>query len=212
LTSFEAEREEVLADPKRLPARKDALVAAHKLLFMSRDRGAGYQVVAVDSEGPVDLTIRIATARTESPIKTVELLVETANHWNPLQKSLKLLRERIEANLSQVAVLVRDARQKIPPKKGGMPKTVKAREALEEAGGQVLYLEYRDLADLYALVYTSDKVGSGDLTYTAESTGERRPVDKAIFQSFVREHFQSGVLAKMDRAFMGEMHSSSEVV
>ncbi|MDQ7783095.1 MAG: hypothetical protein RDU20_09460 [Desulfomonilaceae bacterium] len=203
LHSFETEREGVLADTKQPPARKDVLVAALNLLFRCRDRGKGYQVLAVDSEGPVDLKIRIAAGGAESPIQTVDLLVETANHWNPLQRSLNLLRERIEANLSQVAVLVRDARQKIPPKKGGMPKTVKAREALEAAGGQVLYLEYRHLADLYALVYTSDKIGSGDLTYTADSTGERRPVDKAIFHSFVREHFQGEFLAKIDQALVG---------
>ncbi len=139
----------------------------------------------------------------EAAVRTVDLLVETANHWNPLQKSLNLLRERIEADLSQTAVLVRDERQKIPPKKGGMPKTVQVLKALEAVGGQVLYLQYRDLADLYALVYTSDKIGSGDLSYIADPTGDRRPVDRAMFHSFVRDLFHSGILAKMDRPFLG---------
>lgn len=208
LNSFKAERDRVLADPKQPPARKDVLVAALKLLFLSRDRGKGYQVMAVDSEGPVDLTIRITKRRKETVHRTVDLLVETANHWNPLQKSLNLLRERIEANVCQIAVMIRDDRQRIPPKKGGMPKTVKAREALEAAGGQVLYLDYGHLADLYALVFTSDKVGSGDLTYTADTNGTQRPIDQTILHSFIREHFQSEVLAKMDSAFLGEMQTS----
>ncbi len=207
VNSFEEEREPLLGDPKKLPARKDVLVAALELLLMNRDRGTGYQVMAVDSDGPVDLTIRIEDTKKESALKTVDLLVETANHWNPLQKSLRLLQERIETDQSQVAVLVRDGRQKIPPPKGRTPKTVKAREAMEAAGGQVLYLEYHHLADLYALVYTSDKIGSGDLTYTTEATGERRSVDKAILQSFIREHFQSEVLARMDETFMGQMRA-----
>ncbi len=58
--SFEAERERLLADPQKAPARKDVLVAALHLLLTNRDHGKGYQVMSMDAEGPVDLTIRIA--------------------------------------------------------------------------------------------------------------------------------------------------------
>ncbi|MFH1112694.1 MAG: hypothetical protein V1792_02120 [Pseudomonadota bacterium] len=204
LDSFDAERGRLVTDQEKESARKDVLVAAFRLLLMNRDRGRGYQVLTVDTGEPVDLTVRIAQTGKESAVRTVDLVVETANHWNPLQKSLNLLRKRIEAGRSQTAVLVRDERRKIPPKKGGMPKTVQALKSLEAVGGRVIYLEYLLLADLYALVYTSDKVGSRDLTYIAEPTGERGPVDEAMFRSFVRDVFHSGILEKMDDAFMGE--------
>ena len=202
--SFEAEREKLLALTKKAPTKRDTVVAALKLYFLSRTRTEKYRVLSVNTEGAVDLIIRISRTDTPSEVRTVDIVVETATHWKPLQKVLHLMKRRIDGKQCHSALLVRDARQKIPPQKGRMPKTVRAREALESSGGRVLYLEYSHLADLCALVYSSDKIGAGDLTYIADSTGMRKPVAKSTRDSFVQVHFHCEFLTRIEEAFLGE--------
>jgi len=113
------------------------------------------------------------------------------------------LKGRLEEHKSDFALLVRDNRNRIPPKKGGMPKTVDKLKEFQSVGGQVVYFDYINLAALYALVYTSDKIGSGDLSYVAGPHGERKEIQQQTLLTFVGEEFRCDLITSLEDLFLG---------
>ncbi len=202
-TAYEAEREMILSAQTKQPPRRETVVEGLRLCFSNRGDSCTYEVNQMEVGGNSDLRMDIKLRNEEDP-KPVELLFETAAHWKPLQKSLDYLSQRIRAREVGSAIFIRDARHKIPPKKGRMPQTVKRLEKFRELGGYAHYIDYPHLADLYALVYTADKIGSKDLSYATSHTGALKSVELAHLQQFIRERFQSDFVNDLERAFLSK--------
>ena len=83
-----------------------------------------------------------------------------------------------------------------------MPKTVETLKEFEAAGGKVIYIDYNGLADLYALVYTLDKVTSGDLSYVASPNGQRKEVERFCFGQYIRDEFHSELFDQLVHFFL----------
>lgn len=200
---FDAERELLLGDSERITTRKDVIVEALRIYFQSRQERSPYQVTKLTTEGASDLALAIRMPDRRPAARSVEIMVETAVHWRPIQNSLNYLRSRLEDKAADFVFFLRDADHKIPPKKGGMPSTVMVREAFENAGGKVKYMSLSDLADLCALVYTSDKIGSGDLSFVADTTGALTRIDSGLLERFARQEYQSEFLKGIEEDFLG---------
>jgi hypothetical protein len=198
---FEAERERLLALGEQEPVRQDTLVAALTLYFENQRDRNGYQTTNIEVSGP-DIRIQMRPTNEVSPERTIEICAETAAHWHPLGKSLGRLKGVIEAQNSDFVFLIRDARCRIPPKRGSMPKTVEKLKEFENSGGQLHYIDYQALSALYALVYTWDKVSAGDLSYVAGEDGERKEVELPTFLGFVREEFTCDLLKQLELEFL----------
>jgi len=205
---FDAEREMFLAERQRITLRKDVIVEALRIYFQSRQERSPYKVTKLNTDGTADLALVIKTPDKRSANRSVEIMVETAVHWKPIQGSLNYLRSRLEDRTADFVFFVRDAGHKIPPKKGDMQKTVLVREAFEIAGGKMKYMGLSDLADLYALVFTSDKIGAGDLAFIADSAGTVRKVDHDLLEKFVLDGFRSEFLTGIEQDFLGVVGSS----
>ena len=177
--SFTTERERILALTEQEPARQDTIVAALKLCFENCRIRKGLNCAIVDcSNETIKLAIR--SEKESATEKTAILRVETAAHWRPLTKAFAELSESLRSQASDISIVLRDARMRIPPKKGGMPKIVEKLTRFESAGGKLIYIDYKSLADLYALVYTEDKISVGDLSYTADSDGQRKEIERSV--------------------------------
>ncbi len=198
---FEAERERLLALGEQEPARQDTLAAALKLYFENQKNRRGYNVNSIEaSDG--SLRLHISSADKGLRKRFVEIRVETAAHWKPLCKSLDLLKESMKSQSNDFVFVIRDDRCRIPPKKGAMPKTVARLKEFEKAGGYLYYVDYQALAAFYALVYTWDKVGAGDLSYVAGEHGEVREVGLATFLGFVSQDFACDLLSRLELQFL----------
>lgn len=198
---FEAQREKLLALGEQEPLRQDTVVAAFKLYFENQKDRHGYRATDIEASGG---DVRFHTRPTNKALqeRVVEMRVETSAHWKPLSKSLSRLKGSIESQSSDPVFLIRDDRCRIPPKRGGMPKTVEKLKEFESAGGHLHYVDYQALTALYALVYTWDKVSAGDLSFVAGSHGELQEVDLATFLGFVREEFTCDMLNRLELRFL----------
>jgi hypothetical protein len=198
---FESQREKLLALTEQEPVRQDTMVAAFKLYFENRKDQHNYQASNIEVSGG-DIRLHARPANGSLRERTVEICIEMAAHWNPLGKCIERLKGSLESHSSDFVFLIRDDRWRIPPKKGGMPKTVEKLKEFQGAGGYLQYVDYRALTALYALVYTWDKVCAGDLSYVAGKHGERREVDLSTFLGFVKEEFNCDVLSSLELQFL----------
>jgi|GEM_PF-1882845 len=201
--SFESEWEKLLAMGEPEPARQDTITAAFELYFKHRAEDCGYRVGAIEASGG-DIRLHVHPVKKELGPRIVRMRIETGQHWMSLGRSLGRLKRSLEDQAADFAFFIRDDRSHIPPRKGAMPRTVEKLAEFERAGGQTVYIDYRTLSALYALVYTWDKIGSGDLSYVTKEDGERREVDRDAFLSFVRHGFTSNVLTRMESQFLGQ--------
>lgn len=201
--SFEAEQEKLLAMAEPEPTRQDSVTTALRLYFENRMDGHGYRIAAIDASG-ADIKLCVNPNDKKFKPRIVLIRAETAQHWQPLGRSLESLKRLLEEGSADFAFFIRDDRHPIPPKKGTMPKTVRKLNQFERAGGYTIYMDYPSLSALYALAFTGDKVGSGDLSYVADEDGERREVDREAFLSFVREEFTCDALTKIESRFLGK--------
>ena len=80
----------------------------------------------------------------------------------------------------------------------------------EDCGGTKLYLDYNQLADLYALVYTRNKIPPGDLSYVSNDRGDRKVVSMEDFASFLTGHFNSSFLTDIEKKFLTGKASRSK--
>jgi hypothetical protein len=200
--AFTTERESILALTEQEPARQDTMVAALKLCFENFRARKGRNCAVVDcSNETVKLAIRSEKESTSE--KTAILRVETAAHWRPLTKVFAKLSESLNSKAADFSIVLRDERTPIPPKKGAMPKTVEKLTEFEAVGGKLIYIDYESLADLYALVYTEDKVNAGDLSYIAYPEGLRKEVEHAVLATYVREEFPSKLLDQLVHCLLG---------
>jgi hypothetical protein len=200
--SFTTERERILALTEQEPARQDTVVAALKLCFENCRTHKGRKCAVVDcSNETIKLAIR---SEKGSPTeKTAILRVETAAHWRPLSKAFAELSESLNSQASDFSIVLRDERMPIPSKKGGMPKTVEKLTEFEAAGGKLIYIDYKGLADLYALVYTEDKVNARDLSYIAYPDGQRKEVERAVLVNYIRDEFRSELIDQLAHYLLG---------
>jgi hypothetical protein len=194
--SYTTEREKILAMTEQEPARQDTIVAGLKLCFEHCKIREGWNWAIVECAGE---TIKLAIRSAQEPQveKTAILRVETAAHWRPLTKALAELSASLRSEASAFSIVLRDDRMRIPPKKGSMPKTVEKLTEFETAGGKIIYIDYESLADLYALVYTEDKMSAGDLSYIAYSNGQRKEVERAVLVNYIRDEFRSELLDQL---------------
>ncbi len=195
-SNFAAEVEKLLAASTHQPFKSDAVGTSLKLYFE-------YKVfhtppsIEVRNEEPTRLLFEVQCGETKEHPRVVDVWIESAVHWKPLHKTLSLLTKRMEKGEARRSFVLRDVKQKIPPKKGRMPKTVEKLKDYEGAGGKIAYLEYDHLVALYSLVYTADKVGSGDLVYTADQMGRQETVRESHLGSFIKERFQSAFVDRL---------------
>jgi len=199
---WQAERERLLRSLPQEPPRRDVIVAALKICFEERPEDAGYHIAELIEASAADLSMKVRGDRTGRVEILVDITVETALHWNPLTKTLVFLEDRLRKGMIDAAIVVRDARSPIPPRKGAMPKTVDQLHRFQSAGGLLCYLDYDNLTRLYALVHAGDMVCSGDLSYTANSAGEQRLVNRAMFGEFARRGFDCEFIRSLERGFL----------
>ncbi|MBF0497575.1 MAG: hypothetical protein HQK58_13530 [Deltaproteobacteria bacterium] len=198
---FRKERERLLTAKLKEPTKREIILEALCVYFANRGPATPYQVNKLTEDAKVGLTIKIISREPGAAPKTIDFLMETAVHWQSLKSAFQRLRCRIKDGAATCSFFLRDSRAQIPTKPGGMPKTVVERDEFLKAGGALEYMEVAHLADLQALVYTANAVGSGDISYTNES-GERQEVDRDIFNAFVRDSFTSEFIANLERQFL----------
>ncbi|MBF0527198.1 MAG: hypothetical protein HQK56_19120 [Deltaproteobacteria bacterium] len=198
---FEEEREKIIYSKFSEPIRKETIIEALHLYFANRGPATPYQVAKLTEDAKIGLTIKIQSSGPGSTPKTIDFLMETTVNGTSLIGAFKRLRNRITAGTATCSFFLRDYRTQIPTKIGGMPKTVAERDEFIKAGGVLAYLEGTHLADLQALVYTANAVGSGDLSFTGQS-GERQEIDRDMFNIFVRDAFQSDFISGLERHFL----------
>ncbi|MBF0508841.1 MAG: hypothetical protein HQK57_07945 [Deltaproteobacteria bacterium] len=208
-SSFRAEKEQLLAAGWTDPLPKEPVVAGLKLYFSLQDAGAIYLVEEPAERGPVDLRIKFSVPGHPGE-QYADFLVETAANWRPIQASFKMLTNRLQQGITDHAFFIRDARHPIPPKPGTMPKTVEALKVYKNLGGHTVYLEPEAPAELMALVYTADKIGSQDLTCPTGPAGRREPLDQAVLNRFIKEHFRCRFLVELENYLRPENHVIDE--
>jgi hypothetical protein len=200
---YQAERERLLSGEEEMGPRKDVIVAALQLSFQTRRRLGPWAIVRVESAQRPDLILELRPAQGGRERRSVAIVVENEIHWRPVQASLKNLTEGLEQKKFAAAFFLRDSQLKIPPKRGRMPATVQVREAFEQAGGRVIYLEPPHVADLHAIVYTLDKIGSGDLSYISDKSGSIKEIQREAMEKFLREEFPSDFFSSLHRELAG---------
>ncbi len=169
-----AEREKLLAGGRREPFSKQAVIEATILYFENRSQDSPYRVTGLQTDTGVDLHLQIARSGLEAQTRHLDLQVENATHGKTLIKSLNNLMQRMDSGNADLSFFVRDACKPIPPSKGKMPKTAAKLQEFEiSTGGTKVYLDYDRLVDLYALVYTRNKIPAGDLSYVTNPNGDR---------------------------------------
>jgi len=195
---FHSEREQLLGGANKEPFAKDTVIEALGLYFANRDNNSQYEVVELGQDRTVDLRLEIRVLAKNSEKRRLDMAVESATHGRTLIKNLGNLIDRIQDQDTDMVIFLRDARNQIPPSPGKMPKTAEQLTKFERIGGTKLYLDYNHLADLYALVYTRNKIPSGDLSYIANDSGDRRPVTMETFTAFVKGVFNSPFLTDIE--------------
>ncbi|MBF0524156.1 MAG: hypothetical protein HQK56_03560 [Deltaproteobacteria bacterium] len=198
---FEEDREKILSGEKKEPAKRETLIEALHLYFSNRGQAAPYRVVEVTEDQRIGLILRITPPDSGSTPLTLDFMVETNVNGKFLVGAFQRLTNRISDRTTTCSFFLRDSRAQIPTKPGGMPKTVVERDEFLKAGGALAYMEVAHLADLQALVYTSNAVGSGDISYTNES-GERQEADQDMFNTFVRDGFTSDFISNLEKQFL----------
>ncbi len=199
--SFLAEREKILALTDQEPARQDTITAALKSCFENCKEREGFAFAIRDCSGG-NLKVNLLPREQRENQRMALVRVETAVHWSPLAKTFVSLAESLKSRESDYAVVLRDHRMRIPPKNGGMPKTLERLKEFEAAGGKVVYIDYKSLADLYALVYTLDKVTSGDLSYVGSPNGQRKEVERSVLVKYIRDEFHSELFDQLVHFFL----------
>ncbi|MBF0477116.1 MAG: hypothetical protein HQK59_15095 [Deltaproteobacteria bacterium] len=195
---FNAEREKIIYNKNVEPIRKETIIEALRLYFANRGPATPYQVAKLTEDAKIGLTIKIQSSGPGSTPKTIDFLMETTPNATSLIRAFRRLHTRISGEHAVCSFFLRDARARIKP---SMKKTVEELSIFTKAGGVLAYLEGTHLADLQALVYTANAVGSGDISYTGQS-GERQEVDRDMFNAFVRDGFQSDFIASLERQFL----------
>ncbi|MBF0549182.1 MAG: hypothetical protein HQK60_01480 [Deltaproteobacteria bacterium] len=208
-SSFQAEKDQLLAAGLTDPLPKEPVVAGLKLYFSLQDAGAIYLVEEPTDLGPVDLRIKFIVPGHPGD-QYADFLVETAVNWRPIQASFKMLTNRLREGITDHAFSIRDARHPIPPKPGTMSKTVEALKVYKNLGGHTVYLDPEALAELMALVYTADKIGSQDLTSSVGPAGQREPLDQGVLTRFVKEDFRGRFLVELENYLWPENHVPDE--
>ncbi|MBF0496703.1 MAG: ATP-binding protein [Deltaproteobacteria bacterium] len=208
-SSFQAEKEQLLASGLAAPLPKEPVVAGLKLYFSLQGDGAVYLVEEPTDTGPVDLRIKFSFPGYAGE-RYADFLIETAVNWRPLQASFKMLTDRLRKGTTDHAFFIRDARHPIPPQPGTMPKTVEALKVYEQLGGHTVYLNPEAPAELMALVYTADKIGSQDLASPTGPAGHREPLNQEVLTRFVREDFRCRFLMELENYLGPENHVPDE--
>lgn len=199
---FLSEREQLLAGANKEPFAKDTVIEALELYFRNRKNKPLYDVVKIGKHRNIDFSLEIKPLTETTEKRKLDVWVETATHGKTLIKNLGNLIDRIQNGDSDIVIFLRDFRNQIPPSKGKMPKTAEQLEKFENCGGTKLYVNYSQLADLYALVYTRNKIPSGDLSYVSNKLGDRKVVSMDDFVSFLLAHFKSQFLADIERRLL----------
>lgn len=195
---FAAEREKLLAGGRPEPFSKQTVLEAILLYFQNRSEDLPYRVTEIQTDTGVDLHLQIARSGMEAQTLYLDLQVETATHGRTLIRILNNLMQRMNSGNADLSFFVRDACSPIPPGPGKMPMTAQTLQAFQNTvGGTRIYLEYVRLVDLYALVYTRNKIPPGDLSYVANPSGERQTVEMVTLQTFLKEHFRSPFLEEL---------------
>ncbi|AFM24529.1 hypothetical protein [Desulfomonile tiedjei] len=207
---FHAEREQLLAAPNKEPFAKDTIVEALHLYFGKLKNNLEYEIIHFGQDKNVDLRLEIKRLKNKAEKRKLDIAVETSSHGKTLIKNLGNLITRIQTGNTDVAVFLRDADSPIPPAPNKMPKTVEQLKIFEDCGGTKLYVDYSQLADLYALVYTRNKIPPGDLSYVSNDRGDRKVVSMEDFASFLTAHYKSSFLANIEKKFLTGKTSRSK--
>lgn len=200
---FAAEREKLLAAARPEPFCKQTVLEALSLYFSNRTEASRYNISDVTTSPGVDLRLELTRTAADVSASNVDVQVETATHGKALIKVLNTLIERMESGTTHVSFFIRDASNPIPPGKGKMPKTAERLQAFESiCGGMKRYIDYGQLVDLYALVYTKNKVPPGDLSYVTNGSGDRKTVALDSVHTFIRDHFRSPFLEDVEQRIL----------
>jgi len=164
----------------------------HQIFREQRDLPGNYRVKSVAEHNRQGLHLTLA-----SNDGVQDTLIWCDERRYGLVEAFNQLTSMLESGEIQHAIFLRDERTPIPPGKGRMMKTVRAKKRFTQAGGQYLEMPYRWMAEIYALDRTRLAVGSQDLAYVTDKTGTVALVRQEHFDSYVTSRFSAELVNEL---------------